>query len=149
MMKLSSFFIALMAIFLMSKAASLDNSVHEYYISESKLTFLQAWTECKIMNKSLINLQDQTSYDSLVQHLKSGQYLNTNTYWLGGVKTTNGAWLWMDTQEYITYSKWATNEPNSTFAADFCLLLGRDYGNIDPYEWEAKECTEMQYYICQ
>ena len=69
----------------------------------------------------------------------------SNSYYVGGLKTSSGTWVWYTTNEPFTYYNWATGQPDNTQNAETRLtLLGNSNGRWNDYAgyWNA-------YALCQ
>ena len=69
-----------------------------------------------------------------------------NMVWIGGTDAASeGTWVWSPSNTPLSYSNWATGEPNNFAGGQDCLT-----GNYnDAGEWDDQTCHGKVKYVCQ
>ena len=83
-------------------------------------------------------------FEVLVSLLR-GSLVQRVTAWIGGYKTSTGAWAWKDGSVFA-YSNWASGEPNGV-APQSIMMYGRGGSEAGRWNDEAPR-TRITGYVC-
>ncbi|XP_077976842.1 C-type mannose receptor 2-like [Glandiceps talaboti] len=110
-----------------------------YYAYEfQKYTYGESKTICEGKGGSLVTIDN--AEENLFLY---GFSRDANTLWIGATDSNSeGTWQWQDGSE-ISYSNWASNEPNDAGGKEDCAHL-RGAG-----DWNDHECQSKRGLICE
>ena len=91
---------------------------------------------------TLVSIQSQDENDYVYSLFN---YKNGLNAWIGGYKTSTGAWAWQDGSVF-EYSNWASGEPNGA-APQSIMMYGRGGSQAGRWNDEAPR-TRINGYVC-
>ncbi|CAH2273532.1 Hypothetical predicted protein [Pelobates cultripes] len=109
-----------------------------YYISENKMTWLEARYYCHELNSKLAIITSMNEMDSLFKLLKGYDGL-----WIGLHRDSNeiNSWKWLDGAK-MTFSYWGNKEPNNEKKNEECV-------EVLSGAWNDEACSERRTFMCK
>ena len=108
----------ILAIFLLSSTGyanvledAKEYNGHYYKIFDFQVAWKDAKKFCESVGGHLATIETQGEYDVINELVKNGS-LRDFGYWLGGYRTSNGLWKWID-GKLITGNHWASGYPTT------------------------------------
>ena len=70
-----------------------------------------------------------------------------NRVWIGGTDAASeGAWVWSPSNTPLSYTNWATGQPNNGGGSEDCVKTGvADWAG----QWHDYPCADKEKYVCQ
>ena len=120
---------------------------NEYKLISNALTWTSARSACISGGGHLVSITSPEE-NNFVWSLISGsgmfdQWIGINDYYGG-----EGNWQWVDTNEPVIYTNWASGEPNAAYPEEDFGEIYRDNGLWND-QWEQRFITIYQYYVCE
>ncbi|KAK3581826.1 hypothetical protein CHS0354_007228, partial [Potamilus streckersoni] len=67
-------------------------------------------------------------------------------FWIAGSDlAVEGEWLWLPDLRHISYTNWASGEPDNNHGYQHCAVLDLNSG----MKWRDDNCEENRNFICQ
>ncbi|XP_070531527.1 EGF-like repeat and discoidin I-like domain-containing protein 3 [Ptychodera flava] len=112
----------------------------EFHLEQT--TWMEANAACERGNGSLVLILDQESQDYIEMFMHD--FNITGDFWIGvNDRVVEGRWQWQDNYE-LNFNNWKSN-PQIFGRMKDCACMREE----DEYKWEASDCNERNYYICQ
>ncbi|KAK3093173.1 hypothetical protein FSP39_012191 [Pinctada imbricata] len=110
-----------------------------YFVSDFRLTWLEAWSFCRSKGALLVNIPNSTISRYLISKLDP----YNGDFWIGGIWAPGG-YLWRTEFGYspMTWSNWAPGEPNRK--DQNCVQLWKNAG----HKWDDYDCEFRKTFIC-
>ncbi len=110
---------------------------HRYELITISQTWSEAKADCESRGGYLVTITSQEENDFVSSLIES------NSIWIGFTDELNeGDWQWV-TGESVTYTSWASDEPNDSGE-------GEDHAEMySSGEWNDLHSSETHYYICE
>ncbi|CAB3372857.1 Hypothetical predicted protein [Cloeon dipterum] len=107
-----------------------------YFEMQNYADWHDAQALCERRNLTLISYQTVEKWNSIRNFLLLEPDFDMNL-WSSGAKLADGQFLWRSTGEEVTYTDWATGEPNLPAGSEFCVVV-----SAFPNGWDDIECTD-------
>jgi hypothetical protein len=112
---------------------------HSYEINNQTMTWTEAKQYCEGLGGYLATITNQAE-QTFIENLVSSNG-NKKAYWLGGYGDTNDKFAWI-TNEPMSFTNWAPNEPNNTYGVQNKMAMVRiPYGNngVQLGQWDDED----------
>jgi len=96
-----------------------------YYFSDIALDWVQSNLMCKTFGMELLTLNTEAEYVMFNDLARKSKPVSLH-YYMGGLRTKNNVWYWMDTGDQIKTMKWHPGEPNFDLNIHICLTFFND-----------------------
>eukprot|EP00964_Phaeocystis_antarctica_P073571 scaffold45150_cov70-Phaeocystis_antarctica.AAC.1 len=111
-----------------------------YTLISDALSWGDADAACLAANMQLASVQS-AAQNALLLTIAAG-----NQVWIGGTDAASeGAWVWSPSNTPLSYTNWATGEPNNSGGEDCVAVVGIYYGG----KWNDDRCSKKKKYVCQ
>ena len=110
-------------------AATAQPVEYSYQVVQGKFTWSEAKAYCEKAGVSLACAHDADDWDKIVSAAADS---GLRVLWTGGYKGTDGKWHWTDDGSELTFTAWASGEPNNEYGVEnrVALLYARDAWNM-------------------
>ncbi|XP_053407165.1 perlucin-like protein [Mercenaria mercenaria] len=115
-----------------------------YHFSHDTEDWIDAVAACKILGGHLVEIDDATENQYLVNQAK---LINSKeSFWIGlNDLQEEGSWVWVDSNEAVSYTNWYPGQPDNEASNENCAHLNPVYNDL----WNDKECYSLLNYICE
>jgi len=125
--------------------------------SKMNLTWVQAQTECELIDGFLVEIYGEKEQKFLRTQIDFLETLvGRHSYWIGATDFgKDGDWMWITSRNPVNYSSWEDGRPNDIpHNSDDCVLLdcSKDDSKCNWRDFNCNEGTISQYstsFICQ
>ena len=103
------------------------------------VSWADADTACQAAGLQLASVQS-AAQNALLVTAAAG-----NAVWIGGTDAASeGAWVWSPSNTPLSYTNWATGQPENSGGED-CM----DFRGHADSKWNDNRCTRKYKYVCQ
>lgn len=124
-------------------AASILRTVQEKYVlMMTQVTWPVAQNYCRVMYSDLATVASATDW-LILNQIAERKGLATSA--LVGLYNDIDSWRWSLNElplKSVSYSKWASNEPNNQFGKQSCGIIDQNKF------WRDAQCTDKRPFIC-
>jgi len=114
-----------------------------YLFCETALDWNSASSSCATYGYHLVSIADSTENDWVDAAVDS---YSTEKWWIGlNDQSSEGTWAW-DGGESVTYTNWASGEPNDSGGDEDCVQLNRFHPDTT---WNDEPCASSFRYVCE
>lgn len=153
-MEKASFLVAIVAVLSMVLVSVESAPQSNYLIPTFKANWHKAVEHCYSIGMKLAEIDNQDKETKLKQEiLASSIYKEGNTVvWIGANdQAEEGKFYWHDSGIQVTFSNWASNEPNNHKKSEHCVEYGIvTNGNfLREWKWNDFYCSYSHYFACE
>ncbi|XP_017768251.1 PREDICTED: C-type lectin 37Db-like [Nicrophorus vespilloides] len=118
-----------------------------YFESDYKASWFNAFVACRNMGMELLSIDSDEEFDKIHEFVKEKMnYRNGLTIWTSGVMKQKGQFIWINTGNPVTLSKWWSGTPNNYGGHEFCMHVWLKHKQ---FLLNDAECQMESYYICE
>ncbi|KAK3096868.1 hypothetical protein FSP39_004181 [Pinctada imbricata] len=121
------------------KGSVIVKGTTNYFVSEEKLSWSDAWSFCRKIGAILVHIKNQIINGFLLKSLSK----YADDFWIGG-ELVSGRYMWKTSTGYepVSWSNWAPGEPNS--GGQKCIQLDE----YQYHKWDNDYCNTPQRFVC-
>ena len=126
----------------------------KYFYVADKMTWKKAQENCLKSNAILaepMTVTENSKLQELIVRYNNNKDDNHAGPWIGATDgATDGEWVWADSKQTVSWTDWASIEPNGK-TAENCMMFNKNSKSYKTkqYKWNDAKCGDKFDSICQ